>query len=232
MNEEPKNEARPEKPDQPAASIEEMLKVLEEVKSEARTASFLAQNQESERLKLATLAQAFRKIHDLIGPWKNLMALPSTVIDPAAGTGAFFTKKEALDVVMGNPPFGAGRIPLGAEPWRHFTPDSVGIRQSARLVQAWVVMEGASVDVRAERVGSQSWTVAATVDCEKAFDGVLYGGVMRASAVCKALRNGLLAARLRRKHYRMNRQARAAAAVAASESEQQADNGKEGESHV
>lgn len=148
--------------------------------------------------------------------------------------GAFFTPKEAVDAVMGNPPFGAGRIPLGAEPWRHFTPDSVGIRKSARLVQAWVVREGASVDVRSERVGSQSWTVAASVDCEKVFTGVIFhAGVRRANAVVKALRNALLSARLRGRHYRMNRAARAAAAaVAASESGQQAGSGKEGESHV
>ena len=212
--------------------------MLEEVESEVRTAKFLVRNQKLEDLKLATLAQAFRKIHDLIGPWQNLMDLPSTVIDPAAG-GAFFTKKEALDVVMANPPIGAGRIPLGAEQWRHIPPDSVGMRASARLVQAWCVREGASVDVRAVRVSVDtaesvsSWKVVASVDCDEALVCVIYGGVRRASAVCRALRNGLLAARLRGRHWRQNCAARAAAAaVAASESEQQADNSKEGESHV
>ena len=222
-----------EKPGQPAAGIEEMLKVLEEVRSEASKASFLAQNQESEKLKMATLARAGRKIHDIVGPWWNLMDPPTTVIDPAAGTGGgvFYTPKKAIDVVMANPPLGAGKIPLGAEPWRNVEPDSVGIRSSAKLVQAWVVSQGASVDVRATRVnvdmaeGFSTWQVVASVDCEEAFVGVIYGGRLRANAVCKALRNALLAARLRRKHWKMNRQARAEemAIAVASEPPPQAD---------
>ena len=223
MNQEPKNEAGPEKTDQQTASIEEKLEVLGEVESEVRTARFLVRNQKLEDLKLATLARAFRKIHDLIGPWQNLVDPPATVIDPAAGTGgvAFYTPKGALDVVTANPPIGAGKIPLGAEPWRSLPTDSIGIRASARLVQAWVVRDGASIDVRAVRVcmdtaeSVSSWKVIASVDCEEAFVGVIYGGVRRANAVCRALRNGLLAARLRGRHYRQNCAARAAAAASA-----------------
>lgn len=220
MNQEPKNEAGPERPDQQTASTEEMLEVLGEVESEVRTAKFLVRNQKLEDLRLATLARALRKIHDITCAWQNLMDPPATVIDPAVGTGG-------------------GHIPLGAEPWRSLSMDSIGIRASARLVQAWCVREGASVDARAVRVSTDtaesvsSWKVIASVDCEEAFVGVIYGGVRRANAMVKALRNGLLSARLRGRHYRQNRAAlAAAAAVAAVESEQQAENGKEGACHV
>ena len=111
-------------------------------------------------------------------------------------------------------------LPLGEEPWRKIETETVGMRRRKNLIQAWSVREGASVEVRAERVGgegepSECWNLVATVDCEKVMIATVFGGGNRANSVCRKLRNALLGARLRRKHYKMNIQARAAAAASA-----------------
>ena len=99
-NEEKTNEAEPTKPGVLTDSIERMKSVLDAVESEVRQARFLFPNLATEGLKWATLSRACGKIHDLtrLG-WQQL-------VDPAAGTGEFFTKKETLDFLAGNPPFG------------------------------------------------------------------------------------------------------------------------------
>ena len=131
---------------------------------------------------------------------------------------------------MGNPPFAevkdaptpidpnAPPIAQGEEPWRKIGTDSVGVKNTSRLCQAWVVREGASVEVRAERQyveGKQTncWLLVATVDLQKALVGTVFGSVNRAKSVCQKLRNALIAVRLRGRHYRMNVQARKAKAA-------------------
>ncbi len=81
-----------------ADSIEGLKSVLDEVDAEVRQARFLFPNLEKETLKWATLRRACGRINDItrIGVQR--------LVDPAAGTGAFFTPKEALDAVMANPP--------------------------------------------------------------------------------------------------------------------------------
>ena len=144
----------------------------------------------------------------------------TTITDPAAGTGAFFTPPAAIDAIMGNPPLGGEPLPLGEEPWRKIESETVGIRRCKNLIQAWSVREGASVEVRAERIGgegepSECWNLVATVDCDKVMIATVFGGGNRVNSVCRKLRNALLAARLKGKHHRMNCQARAAAAASA-----------------
>jgi hypothetical protein len=99
MNDEKKTtEAEQMEPGALADSIEGLKSVLDEVDAEVRQARFLFPNQEKETLKWATLRRACGRINDItrIGVQR--------LVDPAAGTGAFFTPKEALDAVMANPP--------------------------------------------------------------------------------------------------------------------------------
>lgn len=108
-------------------------------------------------------------------------------------------------------------IAQGEEPWRKIGTDSVGVKNTSRLCQAWVVREGASVEVRAERqyvegMQTNCWSLVATVDLQKALVGTVFGSVRRAKSVCQKLRNALIAVRLRGRHYRMNVQARKAKA--------------------
>lgn len=123
-----------------------------------------------------------------------------------------------IDAIMGNPPLGGETLPLGEEPWRKIGPETIGIRCRENLIQAWSVREGASVEVRSERVcgegePSACWNLVATVDCDKVMIATIFGGRNLAGNVCKKLRNALLAARLKGKRHRMNCQARAAAAA-------------------
>jgi hypothetical protein len=97
-NEQQTTGAEQKEPGALADSIEGMKSVLDEVDAEVRQARFLFPHQEKETLKWATLRRACGRINDItrIGVQR--------LVDPAAGTGAFFTPKEALDAVMANPP--------------------------------------------------------------------------------------------------------------------------------
>ena len=80
-------------------------------------------------------------------------------------------------------------------------------------MRAWAIRENAGVEVFAKQYfvdgkPSSCWTFAGTVDCEKVIFGTIVGGRNKANQIVRFIRNGLLAARLRRKHKRMNRKAR------------------------
>ena len=227
MDEEKTNEAEQKKHDL-TASIERMTEKLENIFSTATQAIQHAPNLESEAHKWMVLSKSLGEIRHILGPCTIMpdacfhkvyeIAHPPT----AAGTGggAFFTPKQAIDFIMGNPPFdpNAPQIALGEEPWRKIGTDSVGVKNTSRLCQAWVVREGASVEVRAERqyvegMQTSCWSLVATVDLQKALVGTVFGSVNRAKSVCQKLRNALIAVRLRGRHYRMNVQARKAKAA-------------------
>ena len=52
------------------------------------------------------------------------------------------------------------------------------------------------------------WNVTGTIDCEKVFFGTVIGGRGRMATLAKFIRNGLLAARMRNRHHRLNAKAR------------------------
>ena len=213
-------------------SIARMTACLEDVIANAKAALTLSKDMDRDGMKWMTLSKAVFDVHELsrMG-WQKLVD-PPTAYDPAAGTGggAFFTPKQAIDFIMGNPPFGevkdeptpldpnAPPIAQGEEPWRKIDDtESVGVRYSGNVILAWVVHERASVTVRAVRIyadgkPSSCWNIVASVDCEKAVIATVFGGRNRAEEVCKKIRNALIAARLRRSHYRMNVQTRKAKA--------------------
>ena len=224
-DEQPTNDAE-QKPGKLTESIERMKKVLDEVESEIRAARFLFPNLESEGVKWATLSRACGKIHDLtrLG-WQSLVETQPH--DPAAGTGAFFTQKEVLDAVMANPPLnikptaepiqpGTPKIVQGEQSWRAIKTDSVGIIRHDGTVRGWAIRENAGVKVFAKQIHADGkftdcWTFTGTVDCEKVIVGSIFAGRNKANAIVKFIRNGLLASRLRMRHKRMNKKAKAAA---------------------
>ena len=55
------------------------------------------------------------------------------------------------------------------------------------------------------------WAFTATIDCEKVVFGTVMGGASKMNFIARFLRNGLLAARLRRRHHLMNKKANASA---------------------
>jgi hypothetical protein len=214
-------------------SIARMTACLEDVIANAKAALDLSKNMDRDGMKWMTLSKAVFDVHERsrMG-WQKLVD-PPTAYDPASGTGggAFFTPKQAIDFIMGNPPFGevkevptpidpnAPQIAQGEEPWRKIDDtESVGVRYSGNVILAWVVHERTSVTVRAVRIyadgkPSNCWQIVASVDCEKAVIATVFGGRNRAEEVCKKIRNALIAVRLRGRHYRMNVQARKAKAA-------------------
>lgn len=148
--------------------------------------------------------------------------------DPAAGTGAFFTKDEILDFVTANPPMGdippadepldpnAPKLVRGDQPWRQVAPDACGMARHGGVIQAWSIQGGTGVQVFAKQMFENGkyidcWNATATIDCEKVIIATVFGGRSRMNAIVRFLRNGLMSARWRGLRKRMNRQARAAA---------------------
>ena len=154
MDEEKTNEAEQKKHDL-TASIERMTEKLENIFSTATQAIQHTPNLESETHKWMVLSKSLGEIRHILGPCTIMpdacfhkvyeIAHPPT----AAGTGggAFFTPKQAIDFIMGNPPFGdvkdaatpldpnAPQIALGEEPWRKIDDtESVGVRYSGNFV--------------------------------------------------------------------------------------------------
>ena len=211
-NEEKTNEAEPKKPGDMTDSIQRMIACLEDVYANAKAALDQAQNMNRDGMKWMTLSKAIGDIHarTRLG-WQQ-------IIDPASGTGggAFFTPKEAIDVIMANPPLDPNAPSIALEqPWKSIASDSVGIIRSNGTVRAWAIRENAGVEVFAKQhfedgEPAACWSFAGTVDCEKVIVGSIFGGRNKANQIVRFIRNGLLAARLRLRHKRMNRQAKAA----------------------
>ena len=139
----------------------------------------------------------------------------------------FHTPQEAIDVVLANPPMvdippadepidpKAPKLVPGEQPWKAIESDSCGIIRHNGIVRAWAIRENAGVEVFAKQhfvdgKPSSCWTFAGTVDCEKVIFGTIVGGRNKANQIVRFIRNGLLSARLRLRHKRMNRQAKAA----------------------
>ena len=137
----------------------------------------------------------------------------------------FHTPKEIIDFVTANPPLGevkdaptpidpsAPKIMHGFDHVWNSEPDSVGIARHGNVIQAFAFQEGAGVQVCAKQVFADGkyadcWSFTGTIDCEKAIFGTVIGGRNRMNSIAKFIRNGLLAARMRCRHKRMNAKAR------------------------
>lgn len=220
-NEQPTTEAEPKKPGDLTASIERMTACLEDVIANAKAALFQVKNMPRDGMKWMTLSKAVFDVHERsrMG-WQKLVEPP----------GAFFTKPEALEAIMQNPPLdippaaepiqpGTPKMVPGEQPWKAIESDSCGIIRHNGIVRAWAIRENAGVEVFAKQhfvdgKPSASWSFTGTVDCEKVIIGSIFGGRNKANQIVRFIRNGLQASRLRLKHKRMNRQAKAAAVAA------------------
>ena len=228
MNDEEKTtEAEQTKLGDLTASIERMIADLGTIESIIRTTRLLAEGMENGGLKWATLCKALGEIRLILGPCAIMPdACFHKVYDFASGTGAFHTPKEIIDFVTANPPLGDVKdapTPLdpsapemvqgGGLAWKAIETDTCGIRRANGTVLAWAIRENAGVEVFAKQYfvdgkPSSCWTFAGTVDCEKVIFGTIVGGRNKANKIVRFIRNGLLAARLRLKHMRMNKKAR------------------------
>ena len=145
--------------------------------------------------------------------------------------GVYHTPKEVIDFVTANPPLGEVKDAptpidpsapsLAHSPWFAYKqePDGVGIARHGNVIQAFAFQDGAGVQVFAKQVFEDGkyagcWNVTGTIDCEKAIIATVIGERNRMNKIAKFIRNGLLAARMRNRHYRMNRKARKEAANA------------------
>ena len=211
-------------------SIARMTACLEDVIANAKAALDQAQNMNRDGMKWITLSKAVFDVNkrSRMG-WQGL-------VDPAAGTGggAFFTKNEILDFVTANPPMvdiqpadepidpKAPKLVRGEQPWKAIESDTCGIRRANGTVRAWAIRENAGVEVFAKQhfengEPAACWSFAGTVDCEKVIFGTIVGGRNKANQIVRFIRNGLLAARLRLKHKRMNKKVREAASAISGE---------------
>ncbi|MBQ6339027.1 MAG: hypothetical protein IJI36_07785 [Kiritimatiellae bacterium] len=114
---------------------------------------------------------------------------------------------------------GTPKMMPGEQPWKAIESDSVGIIRHDGTVRAWCIRENAGVEVFAkqhfvEGKPAACWSFTGTVDCEKVIVGSIFGGRNKANQIVRFIRDGLLAARMRLKHKRMNRQAKAASVPA------------------
>ena len=106
-NEQPTTEAEPKKPGDLTASIERMTACLERVRTEVHRALGEVELMPRDGMKWMRLSKAVFDVHELTRMgWQK-------IVDPAAGTGAYFTPKSAIDFITANPPL---NIPPAAEP--------------------------------------------------------------------------------------------------------------------
>lgn len=186
MNDEKKTtEAEQTKPGDMTDSIARMTACLEDVIANAKAALEMSKNMDRDDMKWMTLVKAIEDVHarTRIG-WQQ-------VIDPTA--------PEMLQ--------GLGQV------WKAIGTDTCGIRKANGTVRAWVIRENAGVEVFAKQIFKDGkpepcWTFSGTVDCEKVIFGGIIGGRNKANKIVRFIRNGLLASRLRKKHYRMNKKVR------------------------
>lgn len=181
------------------------------------------------------LGQAMLRIRELVRPEPKTVAFleeEAWYRMKGAGkpAGEYRTPMSAIDFITANPPL---NIPPAAEPidpnapkrvpweqpWKAIESDSVRIIHHNGIVRAWAFRENAGVEVFAKQhfvdgKPSACWSFTGTVDCEKVIIGSIFGGGNKANKIVRFIRNGLLASRLRLKHKRMNRQAKAAAVAA------------------
>ena len=178
------------------------------------------------------LGAAIHKIRELVRPEPKTVAFLEEeawyrMKREAKPSGEYRTPKDAIDFVMANPPLdippaaepiqpGTPQMVPGEQPWKAIESDSCGIIRHNGIVRAWAIRENASVEVFAgqhfvDGKPSACWSFTGTVDCEKVIIGSIFGGRNKANQIVRFIRNGLLASRLRLKHKRMNRQAKAAA---------------------
>ena len=181
------------------------------------------------------LGAAIHKIRELVRPEPKTVAFLEEeawyrMKREAKPSGEYRTPKSAIDFVTANPPLdippaaepiqpGAPQMVPGEQPWKAIESDSCGIIRHNGIVRAWAIRENAGVEVFAKQhfvdgKPSACWSFTGTVDCEKVIIGSIFGGRNKANQIVRFIRNGLLASRLRLKHKRMNRQAKAAAAAA------------------
>lgn len=181
------------------------------------------------------LGHAILKIRELMRPAPKTVAFLEEeawyrMKGEAKSAGAYFTPNDALDFVMANPPLdippaaepiqpGTPQMVPGEQPWKAIESDSCGIIRHNGIVRAWAIRENAGVEVFAKQhfvdgKPAACWSFTGTVDCEKVIIGSIFGGRNKANQIVRFIRNGLLASRLRLKHKRMNRQAKAAAVAA------------------
>ena len=180
------------------------------------------------------LGAAIHKIRELVRPEPKTVAFLEEeawyrMKREAKPSGEYRTPKSAIDFVTANPPLdippaaepiqpGAPQMVPGEQPWKAIETDSCGIIRHNGTVRAWAIRENAGVEVFAKQhfvdgKPSACWSFTGTVDCEKVIIGSIFGGRNKANQIVRFIRNGLLASRLRLKHKRMNRQAKAAAAA-------------------
>lgn len=181
------------------------------------------------------LGQAMLRIRELVRPEPKTVAFLEEeawyrMKREAKPSGECRTPKDALDFVTANPPLdippadepiqpGAPQMVPGEQPWKAIESDSCGIIRHNGIVRAWAIRENAGVEVFAKQYfvdgkPAACWSFTGTVDCEKVIIGSIFGGRNKANQIVRFIRNGLLASRLRLKHKRMNRQAKAAAVAA------------------
>lgn len=181
------------------------------------------------------LGAAIHKIRELVRPEPKTVAFLEEeawyrMKREAKPSGEYRTPKEAIDFITANPPLNippaaepidpnAPKMVRGEQPWKTIETDSCGIIRHNGTVRAWAIRENAGVEVFAKQhfvdgKPSACWSFTGTVDCEKVIIGSIFGGRNKANQIVRFIRNGLLASRLRLKHKRMNRQAKAAAVAA------------------
>ena len=216
MNEEKQpTEAPATKPAPLVASIERMTACLQDVIANAKAALDKLQSMPSDGMKWMTLSKAVFDVHERsrLG-WQKIVEEHGAA---ASHTTDYFTPKAAIDFVMANPPLSARAEGADRQQvWRNIPAESVGMIRDGGTIHGWTVREGAMIEVLAKQIyvegkPTDCWTVTGTVDCEKLLVGSLFCGRNKANQLVRFIRNGLVACRLRLRHKRLNRQAKAAA---------------------
>jgi len=139
-------------------------------------------------------------------------------LDCAAGTGAVFTTpKEAIDVVLANPPM--GDLPDDRQQQADDSKSAqkqggmVGIKCGPAGIVAWC-FEGCHVICEARELGPMSWSISGRVNGTERIYAVVQGGRWATSTYLRLIRNGLVARCRRLKRKRANYAARMAAEAA------------------
>ncbi len=134
------------------------------------------------------------------------------------GGATYHTPPEALDAVMGNPPFdsalGTGALP-SAVPLDPSARHMIGIHSTPSAMIAWN-FQGIHVVCDARKIGEDQWSITGRANGIDRIYAIVTGGRSTANCYLKAIRNGMTSRACRLKRLKMN-----AAAKAAMESQEQ-----------
>ncbi len=143
---------------------------------------------------------------------------------PRRGGGAtYHTPPEAVDAVLGNPPFdsatGTGALP-SAVPLDPQKRNRIGIHASPDALIAWNFQD-VYIICDARKIGEDAWRITGRANGKERISAIVTGGRWTANCYLRAIRNGMTSRARHLKKCKANAAAKRAEAETTNEQQQQ-----------